>query len=348
MKNEKTPMFSKNGYRLPTCGNQGGQEFEKKEPLEDAMSKAQTITESLWLKQLSPAIKHLQTLSIDLSSISKVQIDLQRNIGAILSGWQSWYSSFAPLAQVLSKWQQQIAPILQNWAPVLLQVDDFLKKWPQLIEEEKEIAEAFKDGHLLLAPSMPVPLVRHIKSLCKSSEFRKASRIIGGYYRKNGYSALDSVIEGWSQNRYFQPRMIIILDAFEAHKQRKYTLSIPTLLPQIEGIASDISKMGVATASKSRRVRLGKTKLVVRQLVEESHQPFGHAILDTLLAFIEEPLYKSRDFETEYGIVRKHTGLSRHGILHGLQIRYANYTNSLRLFLVLDILCCLAEDIEKH
>ena len=116
--------------------------------------------------------------------------------------------------------------------------------------------------------------------------------------------------------------MNIVKDALDAHKQRKYTLSVPTLLPQIEGIASDYAKENDALVSRYRRVRLGKSTGVVKDFLEKIRPLFSHAMYDTLVAFIEEPLYKSRDFETEYGVVKKHTGLSRHGILHGLQIKY--------------------------
>lgn len=324
------------------------QENQQVDSLKDAMKEAGAIAESVWSVQLSPAIARLGSLGIDHARIAQVQVKFQRNIAPILNSWQQWYASFAPLAQALSKWHQQVTPVLQDLAPVLSKVHDFLESWRRYIEEETEVAEAFKSGHLVLAPSMPPSLVGDVTSFCRAREFKNASREISNYYRKNGYHNLKRVVHGWSENGYFRPRMSIIQDALEAHKQRKYTLSVPALLPQVEGIASDISKKSRKLLSRHSRARLGKTKAIVVQVVEAAKPPFGRAMHETLLAFIDEPLYRPRDFEAEYGTIRKHTGLSRHGILHGLQIRYANYTNSLRLFLVLDILFYLAEEIDRQ
>jgi len=330
------------------------EELEKKdqntahyENLEQVLLNAEKTAETLWLQQLLPAINSLQIPRQQLERIAEIQIQLQQNIAPILTYWQQWYASFAPLAQAVLNWQQQMIPMLQKLQPVLSQLGEYLQSWQQYIEDEKEVAEAFKNGHLLLAPSMPLSLVKEVTALCKTGEFRKASRLIGAYYRNNGYSALQNVVGKWSENRYFKSRMGIILDALEAHTQRKYTLSIPALLPQIEGIASDIAKKGSTPAPNKLKARLGKTKFIVSQVIEESKQPFGHAMHDILLAFIEEPLYKSRDFEKDYRLIKKHTGLSRHGILHGLQTKYPAYTNSLRIFLVLDILFYIAEDLEN-
>lgn len=316
------------------------------ETLEKLTSNAEKITESLWEQELLPIINHLQTFGRQFDHIAKVQMEFQQNIAPLLLAWEQWYASFAPLAQAVLKWQQQMIPVLQKLQPVLSQLGEYLQNWQQYIEYEKEVAEAFKNGHLLLAPSMPLSLVKDITALCKTGEFRKASRLIGAYYRKNGYSTLKNTVGTWSKNRYFRSRMGIILDALEAHTQRKYTLSIPALLPQIEGIASDIAKKGNVLTSTKTKARLGKTKHIVSQMIEENKPQFGHAIHDTLLAFIEEPLYKMRDFERDYTLIKKHTGLSRHGILHGLQIKYPTYTNSLRIFLVLDILFYITEDLE--
>lgn len=356
MDHDEVPKFGENTNVLPAAKDQGPRESEI-DPLEDVVLKARTIDESLWLKQLSPTLKSLQTLRIGLAGATKAQIDLSRNLARVMPWLQQWYDSFAPFAQFLSKFQQEVAPVFERFAAVAPQLGNFLRNLQQYIVEEKETTQAFRDGHLLLAPSMPVPLVRQVTNLCKNGEFRKATRVVASYYRNNGHAALTRAVNKWSQDGTFRPRMMIILDALEAHKRQKYTLSVPTLLPQIEGIASDISRKADNVISKYKKVvvghkktRLGKTKTVVSKLVEESSPKLGigHGMHDTLLAFIEEPLYTSRDFEEDYNAIRKHTGLSRHGILHGLQIRYANYTNSLRLFLVLDILSYIAQRTEEQ
>jgi len=51
------------------------------------------------------------------------------------------------------------------------------------------------------------------------------------------------------------------------------------------------------------------------------------------------PFHQIADFR----IIKKHRGLSRHGILHGIQTKYNTYTNSLRVFLGLDILLYISD-----
>jgi len=236
--------------------------------------------------------------------------------------------------------------MLHNIAPSVLQLGKFKKMVEQFIAEEKEISEAFQKGHLLLTPSMPLDLVRKVTALCKGGEYRRAAAVIAGYYRRGDCRNLAYMVDGWSQNRCFVPRKTIIMDCLEAHKQGKYTLSVPTLLAQIEGIASDMVYQADILLSGGKKPRLGKTKSVVSSAINMGKKTHFHAIHDTLLSFVEEPLYRSRDFETEFRTIKKHRGLSRHGILHGIQTKYNTYTNSLRLFLVLDILFCISDDFK--
>lgn len=357
MDKDQPLKFGERANTPPVTQDQSPRESERTDALADVVSKALTVNESLWLKQLAPTLKSLQTLQIAVARAAVPRIDLARTLVSLMPPLRQWYEGFAPFAQFLSNFQREVAPVFERLATVVPQLEDLLKNLQQLIVEEKETTEAFKNGHLLLVPSMPVQLVRQTTSLCKNGEFKKATHLVGNYYRKSEYAALTCAVNQWGQSRSFRPRMRIILDALGAHKRREYSLSVPALLPQIEGTASDISRTADNVISKyeklqvrNKKARLGKTKAVISKLVEDSSPKLGigHGMHETLRAFIEEPLYKSRNFEEDYNAVRKYAGLSRHGILHGLQIRYASYPNSLRLFLVLDILSYIAQRMEEQ
>lgn len=74
----------------------------------------------------------------------------------------------------------------------------------------------------------------------KSDEEVKAKldQDIPEYFRENDYAALWDMVDRWG---FFENRREVFEDAFEAHRNGKYTLSMPALAPQIEGMLRDIS-----------------------------------------------------------------------------------------------------------
>ena len=317
------------------------------EPISELTTKSQETAELVWKKQLAPFVNQTSKLLASMQPIADLQLKIQRSIAPALAAWQNTFVNIAPLTQALTKWQQDIAPILQRITPALAQFGKFGEIWGKWLEEQKEIADAFKSGHLLLAPSMPIDLVREVKTICQAGDYRRASAVISGYYRRNGYHNLEYMVSQWTSNKYFYRRNKIISDCLEAHKQGKYTLTVPVLLSQVEGIASDAIINIDASKLGGIKPKLGKTKSVVLGITRETNRPLRNAIQETLIAFVNEPLYKTRDFENDYGVIKKFTGLSRHSILHGIQTRYNNHTNSLRLFFVIDILFFTIESLEQ-
>jgi hypothetical protein len=57
---------------------------------------------------------------------------------------------------------------------------------------------------------------------------------IPAYFREDDHGALRDMIDGWDLFPEWRER--IVEDAFKAHKDGKYTLSVSTLAPQIEGM----------------------------------------------------------------------------------------------------------------
>ena len=60
---------------------------------------------------------------------------------------------------------------------------------------------------------------------------------IPAYFRENDHAALWDMIDRW--DLYAEWRRQVFEDAFEAHRSDKYTLSVPALAPQIEGMLRD-------------------------------------------------------------------------------------------------------------
>jgi hypothetical protein len=314
--------------------------------LELLQQQAAKISESMWQKQIATSVSRLQEAFDQLLPAVRFQAEISRQIAPVLQGWQKWYAQLVPIIQIQSKWAEQIAPVFENikrltqlTSPLLERLAEWQKKWYETIQDENDISKAFLASNLLVSPSMPHSLIRKVVQLSKAGEHRRAHQTIVGYYRKKRCFALQQVIRTWNGSPMFRSRMEHIKQALDAHIERRYSLSIPVLVAQIEGIATDIVK-----SRNISNVKLGKSKAVVKEVVSGKGTPLNHAMYDSLVSFMDKTLYEHTDFRKDYSSIRKSTKLSRHGILHGVQLKYANHGNSLKAFLVLDILSFIANE----
>ena len=126
-------------------------------------------------------------------------------------------------------------------------------------------------------------------------------------------------LDDWKRHKWITSRIPILEAAVNAHIQGLYELSIPALLPQIEGIIWDGygSRDG---CHQPEEMRLAKSLLGDGlDFLNEVARVF---FLNTLL----------HEFELGQPV----PGLSRHAILHGIDTHYATVTNSLKLILLFD------------
>lgn len=138
-------------------------------------------------------------------------------------------------------------------------------------------------------------------------------------------SLIDDAV-AWS-NSYAKRRQILV-DAIDAHYEEKYTLSIPILFTQIEGLLRDLGRLELSekfrpcipTDTWNRRLLFWVTDDAVR--------------FNTFV---------SRLFEGQLN----HNEFGRNPILHGMNIDYANRDSSLLLLLtVLEIRLFLSRERE--
>lgn len=129
-------------------------------------------------------------------------------------------------------------------------------------------------------------------------------------------------LEQWKNDVWWQQRLPIVQSAVEAHINQEYFLSIPTLLPQIEGIIVDgfghRGYMGGKTLDRYISTLLSDTE-VDASYSSIAKQFFYNVVLASF----------------EHGELIEST-LSRHAILHGADIAYGTSTNSLKTILLFD------------
>jgi hypothetical protein len=124
--------------------------------------------------------------------------------------------------------------------------------------------------------------------------------------------------------RFFPLRARILRDAFEAHATGKYTLSVPAMLAQADGILFDLTKQIYFMPSGDR------TRL--RSAIGGAKTDFEREVLKTLLL-----PGKLREND------RSENTLSRHLVMHGQNLSYANEISSLKCISLLDYVYLVGE-----
>ena len=216
------------------------------------------------------------------------------------------------------------------------------------------IIPSFCACNIVLAPSMSRRLWWDIvRTLPPDKE--KVNKRVTNYYEGKRWSILKSMVHNWMAIETYRQREKILKDALQAHLDEKWTLSIPALLPQIDGISLNVimrHQLPVKKASviidKSISKEAGRTlpSQLFISLDMDRFTPLEMVSIYTLLYYLESQLYRRTDFAQHADEANQSSFLNRHSVLHGVQVDYASKLNSLMCFLVLDILSLASKSVE--
>ena len=136
-----------------------------------------------------------------------------------------------------------------------------------------------------------------------------------------------------SQNNWPQ-RAPILADAFNAHSRQQYTLSIPAMLAQADGVALEILGSFLFTSYRGK-IADGVSTVTERDF--STVRLLGPLFLGLLLepSGLGMPT-SERDEQLRDG--KPVAPLNRHGVLHGIDCDYATEPNSLRAISLLGFL----------
>ncbi|PAD70695.1 hypothetical protein CHH83_02505 [Bacillus sp. 7586-K] len=176
---------------------------------------------------------------------------------------------------------------------------------------------------------LPIPIIRRIVY-----EYNNHGKDYVNSYLNDTLSEfynepkLESMLIKWNANPKLRVRLPILRNVMKCHKQQMYHASIPSLLPQLEGMIAD-------TFQHKGQLKGYQLKTYLKHLLLV---PDGHA---TSLSY-EEALHS---YYIQYVLVNFehgktiHSQVSRHAILHGGYYEYGTKENSLKLILLFDYLC---------
>lgn len=193
-----------------------------KKPIPDGLLNE---TGTLWVLNGREAASKLSKLTETLSGISSIntaafmKLDPLFNIGA----------GYKAIAQTIEAYSRKALAAQQAMARTLAELWDRVKSDLDFLNEEE--FNKFEYKWLLF---LSIPKMREFYQQWKDGKLADIEKFF-----RDGFSedeVIDELLNVFNDNELFKPRIHIIEDALGAHLARKYTLSIPVILTQIDGI----------------------------------------------------------------------------------------------------------------
>ncbi len=191
-------------------------------------------------------------------------------------------------------------------------------------------------------------LVKKLQNKPDEEVKRELDRAILEYFRRDDCAPLSSMVHEWRM--YFEDRHHIFEDALWAHKQGRYTLSIPTLAAQVEGILRDLME-----EDGNKRGWINRFNDAFGFSYNPRCPPSLPTAEEVMSEFLSLPIHeryqKVEELKTRFTLLRINelydhgefsdpefsSSVKRHAILHGV-FRNFGELQSLRLFFVLSLL----------
>ena len=222
---------------------------------------------------------------------------------------------------------RQIAEQFDDFSQRVLVAEQAARARNQLLvkkrKREEEVSRKLSDFGWYISPYMlDTPLETLVRSVNKAPEEILAAVI--AYFDGQLDDIEQKLIRSHPQRKH------LFEDAFEAHRDRKYNLSIPVFLSQADGIWWDRYSQNLFT-------RKGR-KIVHEELTSS---PTSHLISGFLYPLsTSTPLWMSEG-ERDASF----NELNRHQVLHGESVEYGTEQNSLKAISLLNYLCFVLDEI---
>jgi hypothetical protein len=250
---------------------------------------------------------------------------LAKSLTAILSPGKDMWS---PLQKSIQMTGSSMAQWVATWnLPSMKQWEESMRQFSEAVKDLPVLAIKFKTT--LMAFHWPPPTMdfdfadmRYVVEAHDSLSPREAeARIDTFMLERHDSDYVCERLDHWKHHKWIRSRIPILTAVVNAHNQGLYELSIPALLPQIEGIIWE-------GYGHHDQVYQKKEKELAEKLCSDGLDFLDQAASDF---FVNTLLQQFR-------IGQPVPGLSRHAILHGIDTHYATVTNSLKLILLFDYL----------
>lgn len=257
-----------------------------------------------------------------------------------------------PFSEAMQKTLSEIGTALTEHLFLAAKVlGETIKKWD---EDRREWFRLLSENGWIVTSDMSIWVDEHENLECNTFQ-EKLLQLFSQLFDSESFRFLDQRLEAWLKNPVLRKREHILRDCVEVYKMTSdkknyYTLIVPTLLSQIDGIRhdclekladQDLELKGILEKLEVQGDVREQSKLnqIIKKYIEQSHwNKFGEGMHAKLIndTLYERLLYK-----------QKPDAFSRHKILHGENVNYAKKEYVLKLFLTIDFLNDFLEDIAK-
>jgi len=246
---------------------------------------------------------------------------------------ESVRSAFQPLID-FKAWFDRNAPAFREFFEFALTIEE---RFEGVGREAVHHAARYK---WFITPSMPANFLGRVISIGQQTgnQRRAMNRLFVDYYKANDWQELSQLVESWSANPIFRPRMKILRDCLSTVKRSDRGLNpanvvLPTLIAQIDGIQTDIMRKHGILRKRTKWVdAMGKEvnwKNAFRS--ETSSRDFMDSTNDVFLNILFQRAYFGEPLANPFSF-------NRHKIMHGEVVRYGTIDNTVRAFLLLEFL----------
>jgi hypothetical protein len=251
-------------------------------------------------------------------NIQQVLVPFQETINMAVGAVKLVHDFHSEMQRSVEEWmgQQQL-----SWARMAEMVSSAALSFEvyRNVEAPEACAVLCQAGWLRMDRHFSIVELRESLVLHKTQGEAAMNDAILEYFSEDNYASLERMTKSWESVPYLRDRNRIIADALFAHRSGLYTLTIPTLMPFVDGLSAEI---------------LGSTtKNAVAKFAQDRRANDPEIWVQGFCDFMADVFYKGYQFGKDSAPY-----LNRHAILHGRVFDYPSALNSTRVFLLLDAL----------
>jgi hypothetical protein len=287
--------------------------------------------------KLAPKPITVEGAVASIEQMATALANARANVQEMLAPFEDSFNQAAAVVRAFADFHDKLRQSVRQW---LIENQEGLSRMAQLMaaalaefeqyrnEEEAEACALLSQaGWLRMDHHFSMPELRESVLLHKTQGESAINDAILGYFNRDNSASLDEMSKGWLTIPYLRDRENIVRDAVYAHKSRMFTLSIPALLPLVDGLSAEI---------------LGIPTMKAVPLLAEDWRTNPEVWVQGFCDFVAQVYYKGYVFGKDTPPY-----LTRHGILHGRVFDYPSALNSTRVFLLIDAVAELWHEKQK-
>jgi hypothetical protein len=236
----------------------------------------------------------------------------------------AWGRFRANVVEPITRYQEVLAAIPKEHLEELRRILSTAtsKFQEELEEEDKRIFDFLaRRGWVGFEDYFTTAEFKWLMQIEKRRGKRRVDQIVCRKFRSRRHRLLTRMVRNWRRISYLAQRSRVIREAIQAHKKGKYALSIPSLLPLLDGLSARIVGKIIGP----------RKPILAKEAAELYHSAEKEVWSDCVLSVVTGLVYRHYDFAK-----RPPSTINRHAIMHGEVVGYPTEANSLRVILLID------------